>query len=147
MTRSEKLTPITQLASNREQDAAREMGRVQQLILEHENRLLELQAYRDEYLERMRRMGEDGIDATRLNDYRNFIRKLDEAISFQARQIEQCRSQLTVKQQQWQALRSQSKALDKVVDRYRSEEQRLRDRREQQESDERAQYNRRPLDP
>lgn len=144
MTRSERLTPVTQIAEKRERDAIRIMGECQRSVDDHEKRLIELKAYRDEYCERLRNAGSKGIDPSRLNDYTIFIRKLDEAIVFQGQQITSVKKIYERKKAEWMVLRTKSQALDKVVDKYKKEERRQEDKREQNESDERAQYLRRP---
>ena len=87
--------------------------------------------------------GGNGLDATRLQDYRAFLARLGQAIAQQEALIAECCSQHEQTRQQWIDTRSHSQAIDKVVDRFRQDEQRQADRREQQEQDERARRPRR----
>ncbi len=140
MTRSERLAPVSKVAEKRERDAVKVMSDCQRAVDEHEKRLIELNNYRDEYSKRMQAAGREGIDPSKLNDYITFIRKLDDAIAFQKKEIEKSKRIYELKKSEWMALRTRSQALDKVVDKYKQEEQQVKDRREQKESDERAQY-------
>ena len=139
MTKSQRLRPVTDIAESRERDAARTMGERQQFVNEQVARLEELKSYRADYVQRMQEAGARGIDAGQMQDYTNFIRRLDEAIVFQHKQISDAERHLVLSKNNWQTLHSRSEALNKVVDRLRDGEQRENDRREQKETDDRSQ--------
>ncbi len=139
MTRAQRLKPVTRIAENREQEAALVMARAQQMLDERELRLEELVAYRAEYQMRYKAASSAGMEAAQIQDYRHFIAKLDLAISGQIALVETARNVLEETRRQWFATRSKSLALDKVVTRYRHEEVRNVERREQGEADERSQ--------
>jgi len=138
MTKSKRLKPVSDIADAKERDAARHMGDQQGVLDKHQNKLAELIKYRGEYAEKMVMAGGGGISAGQMQDYSRFIRRLDEAIVFQRSQIELAIRQLEVKQREWQVMHTRSEALNKVVSRYQTEETRQEDKREQNESDERA---------
>jgi len=139
MNKSQRLKPVTKIAVAKERDAARHMGQQQNVLQQHKSKLNELIQYRLEYVDKMMSAGSAGIGAGQMQDYTRFIRRLDEAIVYQRSQIELAMRQLEVKQREWQAMHTRSEALNKVVDRYRVAEIREQDKREQNESDERAQ--------
>jgi len=139
MTKSKRLKPISEIADARERDAARHMGEQQGVLDQHNNKLDELIKYRAEYAEKMVMAGGNGVSAGQMQDYSQFIRRLDEAIVFQRSQIELAVRQLEVKQREWRVMHTRSEALNKVVSRYQTAETRQEDKREQNESDERAQ--------
>lgn len=139
MTKSQRLKPITEIAESHEQDAARSMGERQQYLAGQYARLEEIKAYRAEYVQRMQEAGACGIEAGQMQDYTTFIRRLDEAIVYQYKQISAAEQHLDMSKSNWQALHSRSEALNKVVDRLRDEERRQDDRREQKETDDRSQ--------
>ncbi|MCK4742492.1 MAG: flagellar export protein FliJ [Sulfuriflexus sp.] len=139
MTKSKRLKPVSEIADARERDAARYMGEQQGVLDQHQNKLVELIKYRAEYAEKMVAAGGNGISAGKMQDYNSFIRRLDEAIVFQRSQIELAVRQLEVKQREWRVMHTRSEALNKVVSRYQTAEIREQDKREQNESDERAQ--------
>lgn len=139
VTKSKRLKPVSEIADARERDAARHMGAQQGILDQHENKLVELIKYRSEYSEKMVAAGGNGISAGQMQDYSSFIRRLDEAIVFQRSQIELAIRQLEIKQREWRVMHTRSEALNKVVSRYQTAEIREQDKREQNESDERAQ--------
>jgi len=139
MTKSKRLKPVSEIADAKERDAARYMGAQQEILDRHKNKLTELIKYRAEYAEKMVAVGGTGISAGQMQDYSSFIRRLDEAIVFQRSQIELAVRQLEVKQREWRVMHTRSEALNKVVSRYQTAEIREQDKREQNESDERAQ--------
>ena len=140
MTKSQRLKPVTRVAENREQEAALAMAEAQQALNEREARLNELVGYRAEYHMRYKTASGVGMEAAQIQDYRHFIAKLDQAISGQLALVEAARNVHEETKRQWFATRSKSMALGKVVTRYRHEEVRSAERREQGEADERNQH-------
>jgi flagellar protein FliJ len=140
MTKSQRLKPVTRVAENREQEAALAMAEAQQALNEREARLNELLSYRAEYHMRYKTASSTGMEAAQIQDYRHFIAKLDQAISGQLALVEGARGVYEETKRQWFATRSKSLALDKVVTRYRHQEVRSTERREQGEADERNQH-------
>ena len=139
MSRSKRMKPVQRVAESREQAAVQKLGQSQQYLDAQRARLEELCTYRDQYSASFQASGGQGLNASRLQDYRVFLSRLNEAIRQQEAIIDQCTSQHEQTRQQWVETRSHHQAIDKVIERYRSEEQKNRDRREQQEQDERAQ--------
>lgn len=139
MNRSKRLQPVAQYADSRQRDAAAVLAAYRRVCDEQEKRLNELRGYRAEYVERFHAAGAAGIDAAQLLDYRAFIERLDKALAQQEQVANAARHEYEEKKRAWFALRGRAKALDHVVSHYRDQEQRERERREQHESDERAQ--------
>ena len=142
MTRSQRLKPVSRVAEHHEQTAARAMGEYQQRLNVHENRLRELIKYREEYAHGFQIAGARGMGAAQLQDYRTFLARIDQAISQQQGQVAQARRQYEQKKDEWFHRRTRSQALEKVAERYRKQERHDEDRREQKDSDERAQRGR-----
>lgn len=139
MTRSKRMRPVQQLTQSREQKAVQELGQSQQYLQAQQAKLEELRAYRDQYAKDFQASGGAGLGATRVHDYRIFLNRLGEAIRQQENLIAQCRARHEQTRQQWVESRGQSQAVEKLVDRYRLEEDRQLDRTEQKEQDDRAQ--------
>lgn len=133
------MKPVQRVAESREQAAVQKLGQSQQFLDAQRARLEELCAYRNQYSQSFQTSGGQGLNANRLQDYRVFLSRLNEAIHQQEAIIVQCTSQHELTRQQWVETRSRHQAIDKVIERYRSEEQKNSDRLEQQEQDERAQ--------
>jgi len=138
MKKSQRLNTVTEVAAARENDAARKMGLKQQELHEKRLRLEELHSYRSDYSSKMLGEGKQGISAGQLHDYSNFIKRLDEAIIFQQRQIEIAIESVSVEKMNWQKMHTKTEALNKVTQRMRTEEINEINRKEQKESDDRA---------
>lgn len=139
MTRSKRMKPVVKVAEGREQAAARVMGEAQRRLSEQEQKLEELISYRAQYTEQFQISGGAGLGAARLQDYRVFLSRLNQAIEQQHQRIEHCQQDCERQRSHWMATRTRSQALDKVVERYQREERRADDRREQRDSDEHGQ--------
>ncbi len=147
MTRSKRMRPVVNVAASKEQEAARLLGECQREVDLREARLHELLAYQTEYAARFETSGGDGLDMARLQDYRVFLARLNEAIALQRRLVEAARLDCEAKKNAWLGTRQHAQAIDKVVDRFRRDEVRAQGRREQAETDERAQQSRAARDP
>ncbi len=137
MNRSRRLQPIARIAERRQQDAARVLKESRDELDQNEARLEDLQAYREEYRNRLHRTGNGGIGASRMKGYLAFLGKLDEAIHQLETLIAAGRQQCEAKRDEWIASRARFKALDEVISRYRRAERRTQLRREQRNTDER----------
>jgi len=133
------MQPVQQLAQSRDQKAVQELGQSQQYLRAQQAKLEELRAYRDQYARDFEASGGAGLGATRMQDYRIFLGRLGEAIRQQEAIIEQCCARHEQTRQQWVEFNNQSQAIDKLVDRYRLEENKRLERQEQKEQDDRAQ--------
>jgi flagellar FliJ protein len=138
MQRSQRLKPVTQVAEARERQAAQALGLAQARLRQQEERLTELLTYKDEYHRRLAEPAGAGIGSVQLADYHQFLARLAEAISFQGQRIEEQRRQLEQARGRWVATRQKSEVLDKVVDRYESQEAAEAEKREQKALDDRA---------
>jgi flagellar FliJ protein len=146
MSRSERLEPIADLQRDKETEATRVLGEFQRSYLAQERRLAELELYQREYQQRFHALGNTGAAIERFREYRQFSEKLNHAIQQQRRLVEECRRELELQNRSWSEISSRRRALDKVIDRFRLEEVAQAQRREQRESDDRAQRMRRSLD-
>lgn len=139
MTKSKRLQPVQRLSESREQDAARALGNSIQTVEDQERRLAELEQYRDEYHKYVQQRGEAGVMAAKLLELQRFLGNLNQAIEQQKQVVEAVRHEREQKRRSWQQAHGKSKAVGKVVDRYRTEEQLAANKREQKEIDEHAQ--------
>jgi len=133
------MEPVQRVAESREQAAVRELGQSQQHLAAQEARLEEFLSYREQYTKSFQASGEAGFGAARLQEYRVFLGRLNDAIRQQEEVIIQCRAQCEAVRQRWIESRTHSQAIDKVMDRYREDEYKQQERREQKDQDERSQ--------
>ena len=141
MTRSKRMQPVADVARNRQQDAARQMGERQRELDRQVERLDELSSYRSEYARRFEE-GPENMTGMNVRDYRLFLSRLNQAIEEQARRVEQARRELELSRGKWTASRVHDDAIHKVMDRFREDEKRQARRREQAQEDELGQRGR-----
>lgn len=141
MIRSRRMEPVVRVAAHREQDAAKSLARQQETLANQQAQLDELLHYRREYTTQFQERAGSGVSATALQDYRQFMDKLDRAIQQQQLVIERQELEVERFRHKWVVLRTRCNAMDKVVERFRTEERRDADRREQLEADDRNTLN------
>ncbi len=141
MTRSKRMQPVADVAVRREREAAVRLGECQRREQACVQRLDELQRYRDEYT---RQFADGGsLSAARLQDYRTFLGRLNQAIEQQGELLVRVRHDCEAQRRRWLDLHGRAEALGKVVSRYRVEERAGEERREQRDLDQRTQSTRR----
>lgn len=139
MTKSDRLKPVIKVAENRERAAAKVLGEAQKIAQQRKKRLDELTAYRSDYCARFNSPQHAARPAAMVADFRIFLLRLDEAIVQQQKLMDASLRDVEEKKQRWLAERTKTKALDKVFTRLRVQERLHAERKEQKETDERAQ--------
>ncbi len=142
--KSQRIQTVVKLARHDEDEAVLALSQARRQVEEQQRRLAELEAYRRDYAQRLDGLGSAGVNIAQLNEYRAFIIRLDAAIGQQGQRLKQCQAELEQASAAWQAARLRHRAVDKYRQRCRDEELRQAAKKEQKESDERAQQ-RRPL--
>lgn len=138
MTRSKRIRPVVKLAENSEHDAAVSLGTSRKKLQDAEHKLAELIQYREEYNQQFNQSGGQGLRGVNINEYRLFLGRLNTAIEQQQLFIEQTRLEAEQQKQAWLGKRVRAQALGKVEDKYKRQEAREQDKREQKEMDEYA---------
>lgn len=133
MTRSKRMQPVVEVTVQREREAAKRLGEAQQRVQAAEQRLDELTRYRQEYTQQF--AAGDSLTAARLQDYRVFLDRLNQAVEQQHAVLGRARQDADAQRQRWLDLHTRVQALGKVVERYRDEERSHHERRLQKESD------------
>lgn len=139
MSPSKRLKPVQRFAHSKEQKAARVMGQAKKSLQQEEAKLEQLKQYHQEYLERFKQMAREGMSATQLQEYRAFLAKLDEAVNQQQEVVAASIVNHSSSKSVWKKKHSRTQALNKAVDRFREQEKKIADTREQKESDEHSQ--------
>ena len=130
-----RLQPAAQAARCRQDAAARDLAGLQRRLREGQARLQQLLAFQAEYLQRFQCDGQAGLPARRLLDYTAFLAHLDRNIVQLHGHLRRLRVEFEGKRRVWAASRAKTQALETVMARYRFEEVRAEDRREQAEWD------------
>jgi flagellar FliJ protein len=139
MKRAQRMAPVQRVLGDAEQDRARELGDAQRRLADAEARLVELRNYQGEYQGAFRQRASSGQSVLALRDFQAFLARLEGALQQQELLVAAAREQAAGSRRSWQGAARQVKAVESVVDRWQAAEARTGDRREQKESDERAQ--------
>jgi flagellar FliJ protein len=137
MMRSKRFEPIRDIASNSATDLSRAMGEAGRRVADLEGQLGQLKTYRDEYVKGSTEH-RGTMDAVKLQNYRSFLGRLGEAIRQQQTLLDRARAEYENRRMEWSAKRIEAESLGRVIDRFRKEEQRDADQREQREGDDAA---------
>ena len=136
MMKSKRFEPIHEIASNSAKDLSRIMAEAERKVAELERQLVQLQAYRDEYVRNSQSSG--AMDVVKLQNFRSFLERLGDALNQHQKTLENARKEFENRRAQWSEKRIEAESLNRVVDRFRKEEQHAADRREQREGDDAA---------
>jgi flagellar FliJ protein len=139
MTRTKRMAPLRKVMDETERERAKGMARARRRVVEAEAKLQELSRYHIDYAKSFSRVAARGLMSTSLRDFQVFLARLAEAARQQERIVARAREDLAAETHRWQDAAQRSKALALVVDRWSGEERRQDERREQLETDERAQ--------
>ena len=136
MKKSQRFKQLTRLAADDEHRAAQVLGHSRRRLMEQQTRLNELRNYRAEYAQQFQHQGAQGMGATRVQTYQNFLEGLDRAIVQQEHQLSaatlDCQTQRTV----WQAQHTRTQGLDNIAQTHQINESRQQARQEQNDLDE-----------
>jgi flagellar FliJ protein len=139
MTRSERMAPVQRVLGKTEQQRARDLADSRTRLAEAESKLQDLEQYRRDYQQTFQQRASAGQPVMQLRDFQVFLARLDQAIQQQKQIVEAGRGDVAGQTTRWQSAARQVKAVDSVVGRWQGEERREQDRRDQKETDERAQ--------
>lgn len=139
MKRSQRMAPVQRVLSNAEQASARNLGSAQKRLVDAEAKLAELKKYHVDYQRAFQVRGQQGHGVTALRDFQAFLARLDEALRQQERLVAAAGEQVVQSRQNWQGAARQVKAVDSVLQKWQVAEIRAADRRDQKDTDERAQ--------
>jgi flagellar protein FliJ len=135
--RAHRLQPAADLAHDRQEAAMQKLAEQQQRLAKAEAQLAELRRYREEYAETS-----SGVTVSALLNRRQFVERIDNVIAQQINEVARQQRQLEQVRGQWRDAHAREQALGSVIDRYREQERKVEERREQAEIDERMQYRR-----
>lgn len=139
MKRAKRLEPVQHLVDDAQRRLAQSVSAFERRVLDGEAKLNELQRYKAEYEQQFSQRAGRGIGATDLRDYQAFLARLADAIKQQQALVIRARAEHQAERSKWQEALKRAKALGHVVDRWQAEERQVSERRDQRESDERAQ--------
>ena len=133
------MAPVQKVLDRKEKDRARELGEAQGRLSAAEVKLRDLEQYRQDYEQAFQQRAKAGQPVRALRDFQVFLARLDQAIQQQRQIVAATRNDVSGHSTLWQSAARKVKAVESVVDRWQGEERRAQDRRDQKETDERAQ--------
>lgn len=136
MARPFTLQPLLEIMQNRADEATRRLGQLIAAEQDAQARLQMLEQYRAEYAERMREASAQGLTPTALRNYREFLARIDQAITQQAAVVTHSKAQTAHGQQHWQTQNKQLKAIDTLAVRHEARERQRENKQEQKLLDE-----------
>jgi flagellar protein FliJ len=139
MPRARQLKTAKRVFDDDERRKAEALARAERQLQESEAKLAELKSYQADYLRDFSKRAGGGMTAASARDYQAFIARLDEALRQQTELVAQARAQCDEQLGKWRGAAQRSMAVDRAVERHATEEQRAHERREQRDTDERAQ--------
>jgi len=139
MMKSKRFEPIQEIAATSAKDLSRTMAEAGRKVADLERQLEQLQTYRDEYV-RNSTQSAGAIDAVKLQNYRSFLDRLGEALNQHLKSLDIARKEFEKRRAQWSEKRTEAESLNRVIDRFRKEEQCAADGREQREGDDAAMH-------
>lgn len=139
MTRSQRLEPVHSVVEDNERKIARKFAHAEHRCNEATTKLRELERYHGEYAQGFQQRAQGGMGASGLRDYQVFLARLKEAIKQQYAVVQRAEAERESVRQEWYKAMQRTKAIEHVMEKWLAEERRALERREQIETDERAQ--------
>jgi len=127
--RTRKIGKVASLAAAEERRFGEQAGRSQRQLNEQLQRLGELNAFRHDYAKKD--AGTAQVTSAHLKDYQNFLQRLDTAVKAQQQIVRDCEQNLASHRQRWMIKRQKLESLERVLERYKTEDSAREDKLEQ----------------
>lgn len=137
MKRSQRLTPVIDIAVKETKAALVKVGEANTVWLQDKQQLDDLHRYKGEYLAKFREGDPLTMSAQKVLELRQFLVQLDQAIAAQEQQVDIRLRFLEQQRMQWQQSRVKEQSIYTLIKRYQYDELQVENKREQQENDER----------
>ena len=131
--RRQKIGKVASLAAADEQRHGQIAGQSQRHLDEQLQRLGELNAYRQNYLNGER--VQTAVSSVHWKDYQNFRNRLDAAVAAQQQIVQDCEQTALAHRRHWLAKRRRLDSLERMLEKCEAEESLADDRREQKAAD------------
>lgn len=135
MTRSQRIKKIVRLSENKERSAAREFVAAQKILNDYKNRLVQLQEYRQEYMEHLK-PGTQAQSIAAIREQQAFILQIDEGIKLLRQQIRMQEAMNSQERDKWLKEKQQLDTMENIFERIHKTEQQIIELREQNQMDE-----------
>ena len=132
------LDMLSDLARTQTDKAAIRLGALQTARITSTQKLDLLMQYRQDYVDQLNALMQNGMPAAKLRNYQSFLITLDGAIDQQRAIVAQANTRLDHGRVDWQHHKRRLNSFDTLAERVRQQEMLVQAKREQRESDERA---------
>lgn len=132
------LATLIELAQTKTDEATRRLGQLQNAQTSASAKLDMLVQYREDYLAQFSQQMQDGLPASQVRNFQNFIGTLDGAIEQQRALTQQASTRLGHGRSDWQSHKRRLSSFGTLADRVRQFELAVAGKKEQRESDERS---------
>ena len=124
------------MADNKQKVAAQSLSKSVEYSKNQQDRLAQLVNYRAEYIGSMSVKTQQGISGDQLQQYHQFLLKLDSVIEQQQKVVQQSHINLSQSQNKWQSQNSRANAISKVINKLKNKETKAADKKESAQVDE-----------
>jgi flagellar FliJ protein len=138
MAHPSSLQVLVDLAEHRSQEVARNLALLITRGEQGEVKLQLLRNYLHEYRVRLDDTVREGLDGERLRNYLSFIARLERAIAEQAADVASAKARIDREKERWREQERERRTFETLLERRRSEGQRLEARLQQKQLDELA---------
>lgn len=136
MAKAFTLQPLLDIMQERSDEATRRLGQLIAAEQNQKSRLQLLENYRAEYAQKMHDAVQAGVSLLVLNNYRDFLGRIDEAIEQQRQAVNKSEHDTRTGQENWRQQNRQLKALDTLAQRHDARERHAEGKRDQKTQDE-----------
>ena len=140
MKKSKRLSVLVKLEEAKEREEARRFSDYQRVAEDKRRRLSDLEGYLGEYREKFLALTRDGTAAETIKSCYVFISQLNAAIEHQRRVVQESEENLEEYRQTWILARQRMDIIEKTIGRFRDEELRYEQKREQLLAEELTRY-------
>jgi len=140
MKKSERLSVLIKIEKAKEREEALKLSEQQKIVKENKNKLSDLEAYLKEYREKYNDLAHHGAGADKIRHSYAFISQLNSAIAQQMNTIRDLEFATDKYRQNWLEAKQRTDILEKTVGKFRDEELRDEQKKEQLQADELARY-------
>jgi len=140
MKKSKRLSLLVRIEEAKEREEARKFTECQKSAQEKKKKLSDLEGYLGEYREKFLALTRDGTGAETIRSCYAFISQLNTAISHQQKLVQDAEESVEEYRQIWIQARQRMDMLERTINRFRDEEQRIEQKKEQLLADELGRY-------
>ncbi|MBA4501058.1 flagellar export protein FliJ [Marinobacterium marinum] len=138
--RSQRLEVVLAVAERKRREAERFLAEARQRVSQGEQGIVQLENYLGEYQQQFTATGRQGVDIGALQARQAFMQKISDTMQQQEQALLQAREQVQQVQAYWQQTYAREKGIERLVEKARMDETRVKERKLQQELDERSQH-------